>query len=754
MRSTSGRRNVRGIPRPVAWTAAFAALLCGVALGISALAGAAPTRSAEAGHHARRTLSVANSHAAKPSARAQHFGKAAAKRPADVLYDQYDNIGSNSTSSQNFEASFDAYDDELADDFVVPSGQTWNINQLDAAGVYYSGAGPAASVNLRFYDNASGLPGANIATRTDLSMTDTGGSFVIPIPSAVVLGQGTYWVSVQANMDFTTGGQWGYTDRTLQSNSAAAWQNPGGGFGTACTSWGARGSTCGIDPGVPDQVFRLSGTTGGPPPPPPPPPNVDVSKGDGAQGETTAAASFTDPSNLLIGGTSRFGSPRHDQGCNKQGHNCYTYTGTVFAYPTFDDGQTWGATELPPTELQPRGTTCANSSGTKGTVFAADPFVAASREDEGAYYYAYGSACLLSDGLKTSDLSVAHFTYGGATWSSVVVAPGIGTTLQDKPMLTVDNTPNSPTYGRIYLVWVADLLQPGDTGPCRPPNPRHLRCDPHLALEWSDTHGQTWSRGNSASDPDQTPRAGCGRCYAWAPYAAVDRFGQVSVIWYDYGSDEIRFASSTLVGPRRLPQFTSPAHIGTPRMSSINFHIGAQPDNGINPDPSLLIDDSQSSYAGRMYALWTEQNGGTNIVLRTRDQGGNWTDPVTVNENNPFDNFFGQEALDPTTGVLHVSFYSGTPVGCILYCDTNNVFYARSEDGGASFTARQQVTDAPSDESSDNPQRCSARSSCFQYGDYEAIAVQHGAAHPVWTDFRRDLWTSPLVEEVYTATVP
>ena len=106
------------------------------------------------------------------------------KAPAVVLYDQYDNIGANSTSSQNFEASFDAYDDELADDFVVPSGQTWNINQVDAAGVYYNGAGPAASVNLRFYDNAGGLPGSNVATRTNLAMTDTGGSFVDPDPLA------------------------------------------------------------------------------------------------------------------------------------------------------------------------------------------------------------------------------------------------------------------------------------------------------------------------------------------------------------------------------------------------------------------------------------------------------------------------------------------------------------------------------------------------------------------------------------------
>ena len=53
-----------------------------------------------------------------------------------------------------------------------------------------------------FYDNASGLPGSQVAERTNLSLTDSGGSFVIPIPSDVTLGAGTYWVSVQANMDF------------------------------------------------------------------------------------------------------------------------------------------------------------------------------------------------------------------------------------------------------------------------------------------------------------------------------------------------------------------------------------------------------------------------------------------------------------------------------------------------------------------------------------------------------------------------
>ena len=48
----------------------------------------------------------------------------------------------------------------------------------------------------------------------------------------------------------------------MQSNQAAAWENPGGGFGV-CTTWGRRSDDCGIDFGVPDQVYRLNGTMGG-----------------------------------------------------------------------------------------------------------------------------------------------------------------------------------------------------------------------------------------------------------------------------------------------------------------------------------------------------------------------------------------------------------------------------------------------------------------------------------------------------------
>src|SRR5207249_11583606 len=54
----------------------------------------------------------------------------APQAPQVILYDQYNNAGTNATSSQDFEASLDAFDDELADDFVVPGGQSWSVETI------------------------------------------------------------------------------------------------------------------------------------------------------------------------------------------------------------------------------------------------------------------------------------------------------------------------------------------------------------------------------------------------------------------------------------------------------------------------------------------------------------------------------------------------------------------------------------------------------------------------------------------------
>jgi hypothetical protein len=193
-------------------------------------------------------------------------GPVSAYTPTDaVLYDQTGFSGTNSTTSQNFETANDPFDNQSADDFVVPAGETWTIEDVDAPGAYYNGVGPAIGFNVYFYSDAAGVPGTLVEQRLLSAYTDPGGlgSVNITLSPTVVLPEGTYWVSVQCDMDFGVGGQWGWLEHE-GVNAASHWQNPGGGFGTPCTAWGARVTVCGIG-AAPyfDHAFALNGTIGG-----------------------------------------------------------------------------------------------------------------------------------------------------------------------------------------------------------------------------------------------------------------------------------------------------------------------------------------------------------------------------------------------------------------------------------------------------------------------------------------------------------
>lgn len=174
-----------------------------------------------------------------------------------VIYSQNDNDTGVGVVSQNFEPDFDVYDSQLADDFVVPDrGQPWQVTGITVTGVYFNGSGPAASENVTFYRDANGVPGVVKNTQTVVG-ADTNGSFTIPLDK-FALPAGHYWVSVQANMDFSSGGEWGWETRSVQSGNAAVFQNPADGFGTGCTSW-ASVAAC-VDAGSgPDLMFSLSG---------------------------------------------------------------------------------------------------------------------------------------------------------------------------------------------------------------------------------------------------------------------------------------------------------------------------------------------------------------------------------------------------------------------------------------------------------------------------------------------------------------
>ena len=175
-----------------------------------------------------------------------------------VLYDQSGNDSGNAIVSQNFESAFDAYDNMAADDFTVPAGMKWKVSQVNVTGQYFNGSGLAVSQHVTIYKDKGGKVSSVVADFPGLMGKDNGtGSYQIKLPSTVALKAGTYWISVQIDMDFLAGGEWGWEGQTVVAGTAPKWQNPGNGFGTGCTKWGDESSCLGTSPG--DKMFTLIG---------------------------------------------------------------------------------------------------------------------------------------------------------------------------------------------------------------------------------------------------------------------------------------------------------------------------------------------------------------------------------------------------------------------------------------------------------------------------------------------------------------
>ena len=203
-------------------------------------------------------MSLAVGVSASEASKAQGSPTPAPEATAVVVWDQYNNAGTAVTLSATFTDAA-AMNSDLADDFIVPAGYAWMVRWIDVDGSYFNGPGPANTFSVFFYSDNGGFPVSQIYS-TLASWEQNGSTFRVHVcdspPCPSVVYPGTYWIEIQANMTAKCCGEWGWTDRTVTDLNAAVWRNPSGFFG-ACTSWGRRGATCGLDPSAPDQVYRI-----------------------------------------------------------------------------------------------------------------------------------------------------------------------------------------------------------------------------------------------------------------------------------------------------------------------------------------------------------------------------------------------------------------------------------------------------------------------------------------------------------------
>jgi uncharacterized repeat protein (TIGR01451 family) len=98
------------------------------------------------------------------------------------------------------------FDSQLAEDFIVPAGQTWTISQVDVIGEFGGTQPIPSNVNVFLYNSTPDDPNDPFDDQLpidppifqQLNAPATGGpNYVIPLSGAPALGPGQYWVSVQ-----------------------------------------------------------------------------------------------------------------------------------------------------------------------------------------------------------------------------------------------------------------------------------------------------------------------------------------------------------------------------------------------------------------------------------------------------------------------------------------------------------------------------------------------------------------------------
>jgi hypothetical protein len=320
--------------------------------------------------------------------------------------------------------------------------------------------------------------------------------------------------------------------------------------------------------------------------------------------------------------------------------------------------------------------------------------------------------------------------------------------LQDKPQMTIDNWPASPTHGRLYVTW-------DDPDPSGGVNVVMSYCDTSVSLSTCDS-GSGWSTPVVVSD-----HAG-GSYISSDPAVGPD--GTLYVAWWDYSATNAIAIDSCKAAVALAPC----TGFGTDRIvASLSSHLGrivpfacptlAQPGGRAAPVPSLALDKN-----GRIYAAWGdlgttgttrcgfEDDGSMTLPDAKQDAFNAYVasadnyDRLTANPTSasasgtrgtnvfgdPGDHWFPWVAVDRDTGAAAVALYS---TRLQPSRQTANYWVRPISPDATNATTRvrygeaSQVSAAPSDYSD---QACGLFGN--DYGDYAGLAASSSVVFPVW----------------------
>ncbi len=149
---------------------------------------------------------------------------------------------------------------QVADDFTIPEGNTWNIERVVAFGGA-NGTRSFSNVTIAIFENNAGAPEEEIYNSGEIApiseLDDS--NLNIVLPEILTLESGTYWISVYVNLAFNPGGnQWLWQSQTNVAGEESHFKDEADLFGSGAIDWTAA-SVAFSDRDPLDQRYQIFG---------------------------------------------------------------------------------------------------------------------------------------------------------------------------------------------------------------------------------------------------------------------------------------------------------------------------------------------------------------------------------------------------------------------------------------------------------------------------------------------------------------